>query len=98
MRLVYKHAARVVVWLGLRTPGVEEAFGLAGRLGTLELDLPANSTPKEQQALADVILEKLQAVPGSLDRLTELFDREYFVRSWCLLEVVVNALVIAKCE
>lgn len=35
MRSIYKHAARVVVWLGSRTPGIEEAFQIAERFAEI---------------------------------------------------------------
>ena len=43
MRLVYKHATRVVVWLGAKTPGIEQAFDTARRLAEIRTKQTNNS-------------------------------------------------------
>lgn len=106
MRLVYKHAARVIVWLGLKTPGVEEAFRFAARLveiQALAAEPVATSEgtfeqvdPDTIDAIVSCVLEDLP--PTSMQHLNDLFDREYFVRTWCVQEVVVCSWAIARCE
>ncbi|OBT64927.1 hypothetical protein VE03_05679 [Pseudogymnoascus sp. 23342-1-I1] len=91
MRLVYKHAARVVVWLGFKTPGVELAFGLAQRMAKSG-DLPQIGSPDVSVDMTDDDLET------AILYLSELFDREYFSRIWCVQEVVSSKICIAKCE
>ena len=48
MRLVYKHAALVIVWLGPKVPGVERAFDSVRRLAELQDDLLHSATTPGQ--------------------------------------------------
>src|SRR5215471_5848771 len=51
MRLIYKHANRVVVWLGPKSDGIEHAFELARRLS--ELRREASLLPPDQHFASD---------------------------------------------
>jgi Heterokaryon incompatibility protein (HET) len=108
MRLVYKHAALTIVWLGPKTPGVELAFDTAKQLVELEDDLvrAAESGPsvvtfqgmETNPEVAGIMVESLSADPPSTDNLVNLFRREYFERVWCIQEVVVSKSAVARCE
>jgi len=93
MRLIYKHAARVVVWLGLKSVGVEHALDLARRLSQLQAAAMDEAT---LEVAMRITLE--DSPPTARGYLSEFFDREYFVRSWCVQEVVASAWCIGKCE
>lgn len=90
MRFVYKYAARAVVWLGPWEPGVERAFELAEMLASVPKTLP---DAEKQTAMLTI----LTSAPEAFENLNDIFDREYFVRSWCLQETVASAWAIAKC-
>ncbi|CAM1504816.1 Fc.00g024070.m01.CDS01 [Cosmosporella sp. VM-42] len=103
MRLVYKHAARAIVWVGMKTSGVETAFEMAKRLAQIR------DHAKEQQSLgqgavdpnavaefSESILEYMP--PESMLYLKELCERPYFSRCWCVQEVVACSWAILKCE
>ncbi|KAK1625698.1 HET domain-containing protein [Colletotrichum phormii] len=91
MRLVYKHAARVVVWLGLKTSGTHEAFQAAERLARIrELTHPAATGPNGGM---------VEDLPETcMIHLDEVFERPYFSRCWCVQEVVASSRAIAKIE
>ncbi|KAL8879264.1 MAG: hypothetical protein Q9192_008270, partial [Flavoplaca navasiana] len=86
MRLIYKHAARTIVWLGPKTPGLDEVFQLSqivadirnanGGSPTIIKDTPMG--PVEQEL--DIITEILDAHPQVVMQLVDFFDREYFMR------------------
>ncbi|KAL8838306.1 MAG: hypothetical protein Q9176_005117 [Flavoplaca citrina] len=104
MRLMYKHAARTIVWLGLRTPGIDEVFQLSQIVADIRNANGGSATtikdtsmgPVEQEL--DIITEILDAHPQVVMQLVDFFDREYFMRIWCVQEVVVSAWCLAKCE
>lgn len=101
MRLIYKHATQVVVWLGLKTAGVEQAFDLAQRMAQCrdrELLSRGSRSPAEEASLK-ALMETLSNMsqPGAA-YLSELFNREYFVRTWCVQEVIASTRCIGKCE
>ncbi|KAL8993106.1 MAG: hypothetical protein Q9169_006597 [Polycauliona sp. 2 TL-2023] len=104
MRLMYKHAARTIVWLGLKTPGIDEVFRLSQIVAEIRNASDGSyahikdtaSGPVEQEL--DLITQVLDAHPQIIKDLVEFFDREYFMRTWCVQEVVVSAWCIAKCE
>jgi len=109
MRLIYKHAALVIVWLGPKVPGVERAFESARKLAELRDDVLYSATGSAQpsatrpgmgaQPEADsIMLQSLRADPESADDMARLFRREYFERVWCIQEVVVSRASIARCE
>ncbi|KAL8850892.1 MAG: hypothetical protein Q9221_004205 [Calogaya cf. arnoldii] len=101
---LWTHYARTIVWLGLRSPGIEEVFrpsqvvaeirhasgGSYGHIKTTEMG------PVGQEL--DLITDILAAHPQTLSVLVQFFDREYFMRTWCVQEVVVSAWCVAKCE
>ncbi|KAK0644001.1 heterokaryon incompatibility protein-domain-containing protein [Cercophora newfieldiana] len=89
MRLVYKHSARVIVWLGLKTPGVEQAFEIASRFSAAmdELEGAAAST-----AGNDLDPETVEAYLY----LHDLFERPYWTRMWCIQEVVAAPWAIVR--
>jgi hypothetical protein len=106
MRLVYKHATRVIVWLGLKTAGVEQAFELARRLAQAKevLDCPEASGVRPGEALdEDAVSGFVASMLGELppvviQHLSNLFARPYFTRTWCIQEVVAASWVIVKVE
>ncbi|EEH38592.1 HET domain-containing protein [Paracoccidioides lutzii Pb01] len=93
MRLVYKHATRVIVWLGSWTPGVEMAFELAERLAHMR-----DSCGADKDTLQKAVVELAVGAPEAFHHLDQLFDRPYFIRNWCIQEVVASRRAIAKCE
>lgn len=101
MRLVYKHAARVVVWLGTRTPGVEAAFKAAERIARVrEMTHPsAAGGPLDASAVAELVLSMTGDLPPScLADLSALLARPYFSRCWCVQEVAASSWAVAKVE
>ncbi|RYP26317.1 hypothetical protein DL768_011752 [Monosporascus sp. mg162] len=107
MRLVYKHCARVVAWLGPKSGGAEEAFEAAKRLADVgKLIAESDSaTPGGRPAQIDnefvtsLIESAMTGLPlTSMGHLVNLFDREYFRRTWVVQEVAVSPWTIAKCE
>ncbi|OHX00304.1 HET domain containing protein [Colletotrichum incanum] len=101
MRLVYKHAARVIVWLGLKTAGTQEAFLAAERLARIrEYTHPS---PNTEQLDPNVVHELTSSMVDDLPEtcmihLDEVFERQYFNRCWCVQEVVASTWAIAKIE
>ncbi|KAL8734051.1 MAG: hypothetical protein Q9166_001812 [cf. Caloplaca sp. 2 TL-2023] len=104
MRLMYKYAARTIVWLGLKTPGLEDVFRLAQMVadirsasgGAFAHIRETEMGPVEREL--DLITEILDAHPEVVIHLKNFFNREYFMRIWCVQEVVVSAWCVAKCE
>jgi len=104
MRLVYKHSTRVIVWLGVRTPGVEHAFAAASRLSqAMEVLREAGGEsgysgvdPQAAEAFVDSAAGDLPRT--SLHHLSELFDRPYWTRTWCIQEVVAAPWATVKVE
>ncbi|OAX82345.1 hypothetical protein ACJ72_03304 [Emergomyces africanus] len=85
IRLVYKHATRVVVWLGCWTPGVEMAFEIAERLAVVRGRCGADKV-----ALQKAVVELAVEAPEAFHHLDQLFNRPYFIRNWCVQEVVAS--------
>ncbi|KAI8274385.1 hypothetical protein K4K60_009787 [Colletotrichum sp. SAR11_57] len=104
MRLVYKHAARVVVWLGLKTSGTHEALQAAERIARLrEYTDPArsgaDSAPPDSDTLHALVSSMMEDIPESaMTNLDEVFQRPYFTRCWCIQEIVASSWAIAKIE
>jgi hypothetical protein len=107
MRLVYKHASSVIVWLGLKVPGVERAFAFAKYLAELRADLLCNAAGTLDPSALDammhpevesMMIESMGAEPDSANDLTRLFEREYFERVWCIQEVAASRACVASCE
>ncbi|KAI8208563.1 Heterokaryon incompatibility protein 6, OR allele [Colletotrichum sp. SAR 10_76] len=104
MRLVYKHAARVVVWLGLKTSGTHEALQAAERIARLrEYTDPArsgaDSAPPDSDTLQALVSSMMEDIPESaMTNLDEVFQRPYFTRCWCVQEIVASSWAIAKIE
>ncbi|KAL8723917.1 MAG: hypothetical protein Q9181_007083 [Wetmoreana brouardii] len=103
MRIIYKHAARTIVWLGPRSQGIEEAFHLADMVAEVKQASSGTSsligTKGTGDALElDLIADIFNANEEIVGRLIDLFDRDYFVRIWCVQEVVVSRSCVAKCE
>ncbi|KAL8658226.1 MAG: hypothetical protein Q9226_001163 [Calogaya cf. arnoldii] len=104
MRLIYKYAARTIVWLGLRSPGIEEVFRLSQVIAEIRhasggsyAHIKTTEMGPVGQEL-DLIADILDAHPQTLSDLVQFFNREYFMRTWCVQEVVVSAWCVAKCE
>ncbi|OJD13094.1 hypothetical protein AJ78_06415 [Emergomyces pasteurianus Ep9510] len=93
MRFMYKHATRVVVWLGCWVPGVEMAFEVAERLAVVR-----ERCGEDKVALQKAVVELAVGAPEAFHHLDQLFDRPYFIRNWCVQEVVASKWAIAKCE
>ncbi|KAL2366080.1 hypothetical protein RJZ56_000920 [Blastomyces dermatitidis] len=93
MRFMYKHATRVVVWLGSWTPGVEMAFELAERLAVIR-----ERCGTDKVALQNAVVEVAMGAPEAFHHLDQLFDQPYFIRNWCIQEVVASKWAIAMCE
>lgn len=102
MRLVYKHAARCIVWIGGKTPGVETAFEMARRLAQItdhakeRQRLGQAVDPNETTQFSQNLLDSMP--PESMICLKALCDRSYFTRCWCVQEVVASSWAILKCE
>ncbi|KAL8697038.1 MAG: hypothetical protein Q9201_007340 [Fulgogasparrea decipioides] len=70
-----------------------------------EIKHASNSTPSFNAAVMetgagvelDLIAHIFSANTENVGRLTELFDRDYFERIWCVQEVVVSSWCVAKC-
>ncbi|GKT56264.1 HET domain-containing protein [Colletotrichum tofieldiae] len=101
MRLVYKHAARVIVWLGLKTAGTQEAFLAAERLARIrEYTHPSPNTEQlDPHAVQELTKSMVDDLPETcMIHLDEVFERQYFNRCWCVQEVVASTWAIAKIE
>ena len=108
MRLVYKRAARVIVWLGLRTPGIEEAFSTAQRLSHVRQRTEATpdvatggvAGPVSLTDVGGFARSTVEGTPewSAMHLLSDLLERPYFERCWCIQEVVASSGAIAKCE
>ncbi|KAK2004316.1 HET domain-containing protein [Colletotrichum falcatum] len=101
MRLVYKHAARVIVWLGLKTSGTQEAFLAAGRLAMIrEYTHPGpNAAQIDPEAVQQLMRSMADDLPDTcMVHLDQVFERQYFNRCWCVQEVVASTWAIAKIE
>jgi hypothetical protein len=107
MRLINKHAFGVIAWLGLKSPGVEQAFEFATNIAQLRNDIynealggtdPVGRHPWQYPEVYGVMLAVLNSRPDAADHLTQLFDREYFERVGCIQEIVASTRCLAKCE
>jgi len=106
MRLVYKHSEKVISWLGRKTPGVEEAFECAKRHSDVRrlVEESSEETDNQNQGqfyefVHDMVGNATADLPETaMPHLYELFDREYFSRSWVVQEVFVGPPPVAKCE
>jgi hypothetical protein len=106
MRQIYKHANRIIVWLGTPDEAKLAAFCNArdlcdyrkklqdimlGDSGRNEGDLAGNTIVEESTHA------RLQENPAILASLVELFEDEYFRRVWCVQEVVAAKQCTAQC-
>ncbi|VUC29536.1 unnamed protein product [Clonostachys rosea] len=107
MRLVYQHCSRVVVWLGSKTGGADLAFQTARSLIDIsnlmqEAGEQSVNNPGErinEEIINDMIDNTLSGLPsGSLHCLNDLFNREYFCRSWVVQEIIAGPKPLAKCD
>ena len=96
MRHIYKHATRAIVWLGMRTPGVEDAFLIARQIA--EYRRSATGPMGQDQGSNELVTQVLMANWEARNRLEELLRRPYFTRMWCVQEVLVSNWVVAQCE
>ena len=87
MRLIYKHAFGVIAWLGLKSPGVEQAFEFASNRAQLNNDMYNEASggvdlvgqdPLHHPKVYDIMLDVFNSEPEAADHLTQLFDRDYF--------------------
>ena len=102
MRLVYKHATRVIVWLGHKTPGVELAFEAARRLSEAQRCVEESAMASQQPdpvAVTEFRASMIADLPQtSIQHLSDLLNRDYFFRTWCIQEVVSSSEAIARCD
>ncbi|KAK4164624.1 HET domain-containing protein [Cladorrhinum sp. PSN259] len=104
MRLVYQHSTRVIVWLGARTPGVEQAFDAASRLSQVIESLNEAGggngfdglDPEAVEAFTESMSGDLP--PTAMHHLGELFDRPYWTRTWCIQEVVAAPWAVVRVD
>ena len=104
MRLIYSRATRVIVWLGLKVPGLEKAMDLAETIHEIRSsDRPDETT--EAVNIAELIQDVsmlaiaiLTAEEEAAKHLQALLSRDFFSRSWCVQEVLVSAYCVAKIE
>lgn len=104
MRQMYKCANRTIVWLGQKSRGIEEAVNLAQDVAHIRTSLGvdivtlASTNTESVKTAYQLISDMLNANTEAADRLIELLEREYFIRTWCIQEVVVSNWCVAKCE
>ena len=112
MRLVYKHAICVVIWLGLKDRTVETAFRFARELGELLQDLALNAHSEnirngqaaaqnqaaQQENIQLIMHQAFNARGEEADALTQLLSRNYFERVWCIQETVASSNCVCKSE
>ncbi|KAH6648824.1 HET domain protein [Truncatella angustata] len=107
MRQVYKHARRVVVWLGpldgIRSRAIMRAQELcAFRAMLMETTFPDSNhvgeSPSVTPEIEVILLDALNAESehASAEALMQLFESDYFKRVWCIQEVVASRSAIAK--
>ncbi|KAK5125806.1 hypothetical protein LTR85_012082 [Meristemomyces frigidus] len=106
MRKIYASATGVVVWLGTRTQDVENALELASNLRRFshlvdpvpsdhrasfwELSVPRAIARAEESG-------EVRRSLFAISELADLFDRPWFVRIWCVQEVVASNNAMAMC-
>ncbi|KAL8815156.1 MAG: hypothetical protein Q9223_005683, partial [Gallowayella weberi] len=104
MRLMYKQAARTIVWLGPKTEGIEEVFRFAHTVADIRAAsgghyaVSKHSKPGTNEVELEIITEIFDAHPEIVNRLIQFFERDYFMRIWCVQEIVVSAWCTAKCD
>jgi Heterokaryon incompatibility protein (HET) len=108
MTQIYRQASTVVVWLGLKSPSVEQAFHFASELAQLQsrlhndpgsVKIPGRGELKtyNPEAFSEVMVV-LRSKPEAAGYLIDLFEREYFERIWCIQETWSSKRCIARCE
>lgn len=109
MTKIYRRASTVLVWLGLKSPGIKQAFQLASELAELNrlllnapghIDLPqgGGELRRYHPESFSMIMAALRSKPQAAGYLMELFDRQYFERVWCVQEVQSARLCVGRCE
>ena len=104
MRLIYSRATRVIVWLGLKVPGLEKAMDLAETIHEIRTsDRPDETTEAVSKAeliqnVSMLAIATLTAEEEAAKHLQELLFRDFFSRSWCVQEVLVSAYCVARIE
>ena len=104
MRLIYSRATRVIVWLGLKAPGLEKAMDLAEIIHEIRSsDRPDETTEPVNkveliQNVSMLAIATLTAEEEAAKHLQALLFRDFFTRSWCVQEVLVSAYCVAKIE
>jgi hypothetical protein len=107
MRLVYRHAGRVVVWLGPSNPVTERALARARELCEYEALLrktlhdsagPTTQPGQIRVQILGMMLEELRtdAAAQSGSDLIKLLESPYFERVWCIQEVASSRECICK--
>jgi hypothetical protein len=105
--VIYKHAFSVIAWLGLKSPGVEHAFEFAACIARRRNDMYNEASagadafgrdPWNYPEVYGKMLAVFNSDPVAANHLTQLFDRDYFERVWCIQEVVASKKCLAKCE
>ena len=104
MKLIYKHAKTVIIWLGPETEGVS---------GAIRLALQLNEIRKRLKYIPNITLQRSPAMGYGLDpnsvkeyidpnsdewrHLEALFMRDWWERVWCVQELVVSSNCIGRC-
>ncbi|KAG6364513.1 hypothetical protein INS49_006114 [Diaporthe citri] len=102
MGQIYKSAARVVIWLGLASPGTDLAMRILGFLGEfLHFDrrgqtFTSTSNDPDESHWADLD-QPLPFDEAQIRALEELFWRPWFERLWVVQEVLLSADAVVVC-
>lgn len=91
MRLIYKHAARVIVWLGRKVEGLEEAFSLARIITDMKTrpsEYGASLEKEGCRGIMRITSKQIEQNDGARRTLTHFYSRPYFRRMWCIQEIV----------
>jgi hypothetical protein len=108
MSKIYRNASGVIVWLGVKKPGVKQAFEFASHLvqfqrqlfsmpGTASVEVGPETTEYHPDSLPKMMAE-LNSEPQKSGYLIDIFARKYFERVWCVQEVLSSTKCTAKCE
>lgn len=104
MRLMYMRATKVIVWLGPKKPGVDEAFKLASQLHQVRMQLlytPNDRMKTSPAAGHDLspasVRDKIDPNAPAWTHLSEMLDAKWWERVWCIQEFVVSTSCTAQC-
>ncbi|KAI9148302.1 HET domain-containing protein [Paramyrothecium foliicola] len=102
MRMIYKYAARVIAWVGPRSPGVGHVFEMMRRLSAAAGFEGEQWRQASRTMNMDVAHELYQVAgqmpPGTLRLVEAFWQRPYFTRCWCIQEIAASQRSILKCD